>query len=218
MKCELCHEHEAERVIYRQTQGKRREELYVCRACAEREAAFSQERGIQVATMNLDEGDLPPGVNPGLLAKGMDTLGLPPPRNAKEALSELGKMFGALGSVLEDASEAQRDARCPKCGQTLEEIRASGMMGCPACYIAFRDAVLPLLSELNDCTTFGGTFGVSAQADPAEQRKTLRAALAAAIAREDYAQAKRLKAELDALAQDKDAPEGGETAERGHGH
>lgn len=198
MKCEICHKNEAETVLFRDKPGKGREELYVCRACAEREEAFGQERGIQVAAMEFSPDELPPGVNPGL-PPGGDDAGWSPQKPPPEALNELGKMFGQLSSLLSEAGGNPDEARCPQCGQALEEIRASGLMGCPKCYEVFREAIAPLLAELNDCTTFGGTFGVAKQASGRERLQALKAELAEAIKREDYATAKRLKAEFEAL-------------------
>ena len=198
MKCELCHKNEAETVIFRERPGKAREELYVCRPCAEREEVFGQERGIQVAAMEVSPDDLPPGINPGLPPGGSDE-GWSPPKPPPEALHELGKMFDQLSSLLSSTGGNLDEARCPKCGQALEEIRASGLVGCPKCYEVFREAIAPLLAELNDCTTFGGTFGVNKRMDGQAQLQALRRALADAIQREDYTAAKQLKAEIEAL-------------------
>ncbi|MGN0885883.1 MAG: hypothetical protein ACI4RT_02675 [Candidatus Spyradenecus sp.] len=198
MKCELCHKNEAETVIFRERPGKAREELYVCRPCAEREEAFGQERGIQVAAMEFSPDDLPPGVNPGLPPGGTDE-GWSPPKPSAEAFHELGKMFDQISSLLSGSGNNLDEARCPACGQTLEEIRSSGLVGCPKCYEVFREAIVPLLAELNDCTAFGGTFGVAKQVNAQEQLQALKRALVEAIQREDYAAAKQLKAEIEAL-------------------
>ncbi len=62
MKCELCHERDAEVVLFRRGKedGKGEEELYVCKKCAEQERAFGTERGIQVTAMEQEEDAPPP--------------------------------------------------------------------------------------------------------------------------------------------------------------
>lgn len=197
MKCELCHQHEAETVIFREGRGKRREELYVCQDCAKREEAFNQERGIQVTAMEFAEDSFRPAP-PEVQGPEADDAGeaQPPP---PEAFHALGKMFNQLSSRLSGEKGEENSLRCPACGLEAGEIAASGLMGCPKCYEFFREAILPLLAEINDCTAFGGSFGVAQKPSAREQLKALQAALAEAVKREDYAAAKQLKAQIDAL-------------------
>ena len=189
MKCELCHEREAETAIFREGKGKRREELYVCRACAEREQAFGHERGIQVAAMEMGDA---PGPNPGLPPGGMEMLGGAP----REIL---GKALGMISAALE---AEDGETRCPDCGMTLEEVREQERMGCPRCYTYFHEAILPMLSEIQRCTVYGG----AAQVKGGRQAEisALEAALKAAVAREDYGEAKRLQAQLRKLREEQE--------------
>lgn len=182
MKCELCHTNDAETVLYREGQGGRREELYVCRACAERERAFGQERGVQVAAVESD-------VQPDGQGPGLDGLGGMAPR---ELLGRLGELFGALSEHMGEGEEGE--ARCPGCGMTLGELRAQGLLGCPKCLKTFSKTLRALLDETQLCHAYRG--------DPlpgqerAETLRDLRKRLADAVAREDYREAKRLRAAI----------------------
>ena len=100
MKCELCHQRNAETVIFRKQGNAPREELYVCHACAERERAFGVERGIQVAAVDSGEGSAAPeaSVEPHKLSIDLDALGVPP----RELFGKLGEMFGRLSERLEE--------------------------------------------------------------------------------------------------------------------
>lgn len=187
MKCELCHQNDAETVLYRPGKNGRREELYVCHPCAERERAFGQERGIQVAAVETGEE----GPNPGKPPAGLETLGLP-----KEVFGQLGEMFGKLSERLGEIDET----RCPGCGTTAEDLRTTGLMGCPTCFKTFRKLLLPLLDDSQQCTAYRG--------DPFPGREHERELAALerrqreAVAREDYAEAKRLAEEIRRLKED----------------
>lgn len=192
MKCELCHQNDAETVLWRAGKDGRKEELYVCHACAERERAFGQERGVQVAAMGADAAP-----NPGKPPAGLETLGLP-----KEVFGQLGEMFGRLSEKL----GAEGETRCPRCGASADDLRALGMMGCAQCYKTFRKPLMRQLDETQQCLDYRG------DPFPGRERernlKRLEELRRAAVAREDYAEAKRLTEEILRL-------KGGE--EDGHG-
>lgn len=173
MKCELCHERPAETVLYRKGKNGKREELYVCHACAEQERAFGESRGIQVTA--IDAG-----------AQGGD--------------SPMGELFGRIGKLLEGLPGQDgddRETRCPGCGTTLDEIRTVGLIGCPVCYRTFGKALRAMLDECQLCHTYQGD-PLPGQARAAGVRE-LERRLAEALKREDYREAKRLRAELARL-------------------
>ncbi len=198
MKCELCHQQEAETVLYRPGKQGRDEELYVCKACAEKEEVFGETHGIQVAAMGAEMppmGDLgaPPSPEEMLndLAGG-DAMNFPP----RELLGKLGEVFGQLSEKLGEL-DAQGNERCPKCGMTFEEVRTEGVLGCSNCLKVFRKAVLRLIQELQGATEYVGEPAVHFETKAL--KKKLAAELKAALAREDYVAAKALKAQLAAL-------------------
>ena len=57
-----------------------------------------------------------------------------------------GKIEGALGELDDTAALNQRE--CPQCGVKFAEFRASGRLGCPHDYDAFREELVPLLTRL----------------------------------------------------------------------
>lgn len=62
-------------------------------------------------------------------------------------LTELVQSILAEDSLADNGSE--RTKVCPGCGNTLDEARETGMLGCCMCYVVFRDEVDDLISELH---------------------------------------------------------------------
>ena len=92
--------------------------------------------------------------------------------------------------------------RCTQCGTTLVAIRKSGRVGCPACYLAFRQHLEPLLRRVHGSLEHRGHRPDAAAAGSGEvQRRALdelRADLRRAVESEDFENAARLR---DAIAQ-----------------
>lgn len=176
MKCELCHRQDAETVLYRTKPDGKRQELYVCNACAERERAFDESRGIQVAAIDAG-GDAP-----------------------RREASPMGELFGRLGKMLEGLADPEAggdEPRCPGCGATMEEIRAAGLIGCPQCYKTFAKPLRALFDDCQACHAYKGD-PLPGEARAGAERD-LERRLAEALRREDYREAKRLRAALEAL-------------------
>jgi len=81
--------------------------------------------------------------------------------------------------------------RCPDCGRSWDETRRGGRLGCCGCWSAFRGELVELLSESQGSDLHPDT-------DPSEEarrlvRTRLDARLQEALAREDYAEAGRLR-------------------------
>jgi len=99
-------------------------------------------------------------------------------------------------------SPAGDAARCPACGTTIEEACATGKLGCPACYEAFRATVSRALGlERKGRKPFRGK--IPPLADRAEERAARRDRLARllreAVAAERFEEAARLRDELSAM-------------------
>ncbi len=178
MKCELCHQQEAETVLFRPTPSGKAEELYVCQDCAARERVFGADRNIQVAAM-----DAPPP------PPGFEIREVP-----KEVAGQLGEMFGKLSEQLEALGIGDGQLTCPKCGASFDSVRAYGLMGCPQCYTAFRKVLGALLEETQQASAYRGEPlpGRAMAARIAELERQLKEALE----QEDYARAKVLQAAL----------------------
>lgn len=128
----------------------------------------------------------------------------------------LAKISAAGGKVPASAAGGvTRKAKktCPECGMTDVDFEQNNMLGCEHCYEVFADelaAVLPKNRRGNAyCGEHGNTAApksrtgtpAAASAEPRERRKTpdeLRKALKAAVAKENYALAAKLRDELRA--------------------
>jgi protein-arginine kinase/protein-arginine kinase activator protein McsA len=194
MKCEICHEHEAEQVLFRSLENGKREELYVCHKCAEHERVFGQERGIQVAAM--DEPTAPLG------GEGAEagTMAFPPgmpkavQRGFQEAFEQMAEKLQEMGITSEVLGS---DEVCEQCKLPLNEIRLSGRVGCAHCVEQFRETVEALVEEAQGTRSFLGEEVILSP--QARERRLLLAERQARIDAEDYAGAKACDVALSAF-------------------
>jgi protein arginine kinase activator len=80
---------------------------------------------------------------------------------------------------------------CPECGLKFMEFRARGRLGCPNDYLVFARGLLPLLGHAHGATRHVGKRA-RRRSDASERLRT-RTRLRAAVAREDYEEAARLR-------------------------
>ena len=116
--------------------------------------------------------------------------------SACAAQEGIGGVFGGLnlgnfwGSLLaEPAVQSAGDvARCESCGKTFREIASSGRAGCPACYTAFYDRLLPSIQRIHGKTAHVGKVPVGADDTVRRERELqdLRDKLNRAIAAQEY--------------------------------
>lgn len=103
-----------------------------------------------------------------------------------------------LGGAVAPAEDQPAVAACPACGVTIEQLRETGLLGCPRCYTHFRAYLLPLLSRFHRAVTHLGK-APRARGPRASLRLEigrLRSALEAAVTREDFEEAARLRDEI----------------------
>jgi len=98
-------------------------------------------------------------------------------------VSNVGELVGELANLT-----------CPECGLKFMEFRARGRLGCPNDYGVFARGLLPLVQRAHGATRHVGK--VARRRPAADQRLRLRTELRAAIAREDYEEAARLRDQL----------------------
>ncbi len=108
------------------------------------------------------------------------------------------KLFATLSS---SHSPDTTDRICPGCGISFGEINTTGAIGCGLCYESFRAHLVPLLRTLHGDT---GHIGLTPRAHRERTERMARAAklreqLKAAVQREAYEEAVRLRDELKAL-------------------
>lgn len=94
--------------------------------------------------------------------------------------------------VLGDRSpEAEHEQTCPECGIEYTTFRADGRLGCPHDYDVFRDQLLPLLERIHRAGQYQGKTPLAAV--KRAELSTLKMQLKAAIEREHYEEAARLR-------------------------
>lgn len=118
--------------------------------------------------------------------------------------------------------------RCEHCGLTFSQFKKSGLMGCPGCYEAFEQKLVPLLERAHE----GGdrhigkspkralsTSRLKSVADPsairdaharADRIETLRRELAEAVRAEAYERAAKIRDELASLTRPEAQPKRGD--------
>jgi protein arginine kinase activator len=109
--------------------------------------------------------------------------------------AELAAKLEAL--VSDDDEESQ--ACCSNCGISFAEFRAQGRLGCPNCYVDFRQDLLPLLENIHEEAVHQGKRPLRSPGQTEDQARLihLRTEQRDAIGREDYEAAAELR---DAIA------------------
>ena len=98
-------------------------------------------------------------------------------------VTHVGELVGELASLT-----------CPDCGLKFMEFRARGRLGCPSDYRVFARGLLPYIQRAHAATRHVGK--VARPRPDAADRLRLRTQLRAAIDREDYELAARLRDRL----------------------
>ena len=90
---------------------------------------------------------------------------------------------------------------CPKCGETYAEFQKTGMLGCAACYQAFRRELEPVITRVQGRTQHAGRRPPVSEEEQARQTRMeeLRTLMEAAVAQENFEEAARLRDELRAM-------------------
>lgn len=107
---------------------------------------------------------------------------------------DLGNFWGSL--FAEPAARAIPDTvRCEGCGHSFREIAQTGQAGCPACYTAFYDRLLPSIQRIHGKTRHVGKApaGAGEPARREQELEQLRRQLTAAIAKQEYEECARLR-------------------------
>ena len=116
-----------------------------------------------------------------------------------------GPIHQLLGQLSQVGSTRPRGPACPECGHTFQDFKASGLLGCAACYDAFASTVAPVIERAHA----GATEHVGSSpsgTDDARQRAALLAQLLRdleqAVATEQYERAAQLRDRLRELRPD----------------
>jgi len=113
-----------------------------------------------------------------------------------------------LGTIKGAGTARRREVVCPGCGMTPQDFKQKGRLGCPRCYEAFRQELVPLLQRVHEAVVHRGRLpGGRAPAPPppgpmampasdTERLADLRRRLEDAIRGERYEEAARLRDDL----------------------
>ena len=137
MKCEICHEKDAEVAIHTTVDGADRE-LYVCHACAEK---AGKAKG---GAPSEADGAKPP--------KGL-------PEAAKLLTGLIQQMIDAgieTASIIENPTARRSGPPCPSCGMTAEDYHRSSRLGCAHCYDHFAGPLAPVIRDMQPGATHVG--------------------------------------------------------------
>lgn len=100
-------------------------------------------------------------------------------------ISHVGELVGELANLT-----------CPYCGLKFMEFRTKGRLGCPNDFEAFSRGLGPLLIRAHGATRHVGKAPGRSTLDADRARLRLRSEFRAAISRENYEQAARLRDQL----------------------
>ncbi len=123
--------------------------------------------------------------------------------------SPLGSFLAALGqgSLPVSTAAASREA-CAACGATLQDVRASGRLGCPLCWTTFERPLRDLVRRIHGATRHTGKwYDDPSQAEfselriSAHTRVRLQEALRVAVADEAFELAAELRDQLRSISE-----------------
>ena len=108
------------------------------------------------------------------------------------------------GGLLQRGEADAVPAFCPRCGLSYTEFKAKGRLGCPGCYDAFAPVLEPLLEKVHGKSEHRGRAPKRLESVLASRRRVaeLEAELQAAVQKEDYEGAARLRDRIRALRQE----------------
>jgi protein arginine kinase activator len=154
-----------------------------CEACHQRQATLRRTEVVEkkVTTIHLCEE----------CAKAGDGSLKPPPSSALVVVpmaqeQELRELF---------------ERRCPICGLSYSEFRTRGRLGCANDYVLFRKGLIPLLEKIHGKTQHEGKVSSRAGSDLAREKRLqrLREELKAAVKREAYEEAAKIRDQIRSL-------------------
>lgn len=181
MKCELCHNADAQRAI-RKLVNNEEQELYVCNACANAQQPKKEKPAAPQ--------EPPPEV--------MDVI--------KETLPEIMGMI--LGAAVEFTGRipAIKDPVCPLCGISRSEYKKAARLGCAQCYETFVKDLDGMVGEMHRIPRHTGKAPKHPQ--PSPYVSLLMDHLRTAKRELRTTEAEELQARLRQLGWDPQAPEG----------
>ena len=129
MKCEMCHNADAEKAVRKKVEGVE-QELYVCSSCAaEEKKTVTKNSPPKKTDAPLNESDFLPGL--------------------------VGMLIDATLEILNHVSSSDESV-CPHCGITRAEYRKASRLGCATCYETFAKELNGLVADMHRHTQHVG--------------------------------------------------------------
>jgi len=119
---------------------------------------------------------------------------------AAKNLAELFSSFNALSGT--STPPVKREIKlCQNCGIGLTQVLKDGYLGCPVCYEAFGDVLLPMIAKVQNGTRHKGKSPHAARAKSARELEIehLRGELKIAADSERYEEAAAIQSKIRAL-------------------
>lgn len=183
---------DAAAVIHKTVDGQDRE-LYVCKACAAKEAQGRPPRDRKRPPSGPADFSVTIAAGP-----GSDD----PPPPLVDAL-----VHATMDFMNKIASNTKApDLVCPVCGTHWKDVEESGHVGCPACYKAFAGRLVGHLHTTQRGIRHVGKIPPGASGEGA--RKFLERQLAEAVSKQNFEEASRLRDQLRILNERTQRPEG----------
>lgn len=115
-------------------------------------------------------------------------------------------IVGNMSGYFKDFLPPERKTlRCRACGLKYSDFKESGRLGCPECYAGFDAQLTELMARIHGASHHagrayaGGAELKLSRAETARRLEELRAELKAAVAKEDFEAAARLRDAMKAL-------------------
>lgn len=102
---------------------------------------------------------------------------------------------------VDPATAARLRVRCPDCATSLGSVRRTGRVGCPRCYVTFREHLDPLLERVHGAIAHRRPRPrvTDPRAEARRRLVRLQGDLDRAVANEDFEAAARLRDEIASL-------------------
>jgi len=106
--------------------------------------------------------------------------------------------------VAEPLSRSGGNKTCSECGWSLRKLKKVGRLGCPGCYEAFAEEIENVLESIHQSTRHRGRYPrhLEKKISLRDRLETLEAAIAAAIADEEYEKAAGFRDEVHQIKQE----------------
>lgn len=85
---------------------------------------------------------------------------------------------------------------CKTCGYTFEEFLSTGNLGCPDCYIYFKEKLNPIIAKLQGSLNHYGKSNIKGLTEEEKEYMELNRQLKQAVKMEDYELASSLKEQI----------------------